>query len=96
LKRQSDTRRKRLRCTSETTNLSASGGSIFNSCCAVGSKSRRPSFQLWSEKVLNIIISPVGGLGKFKEIKGFPEIVLFYQMTGIYHYFTLKDCLLKN
>jgi hypothetical protein len=30
LKRQSDTRRKRLRCASDTTNLSA-GGSIFNS-----------------------------------------------------------------
>jgi hypothetical protein len=47
-------------------------------------------------KTLNCIVSPVEGLGKSKEIKDFPEIVLFYQMAGIYHYFTLKDCLLKN
>jgi hypothetical protein len=41
-------------------------------------------------------LSPAGGLGKSKEVKDFPEIVLFCQMAGIYHYFTLKDCLLKN
>jgi hypothetical protein len=46
--------------------------------------------------MLSTIISPVGGLGKSKEVKDFPEIVVFYQMAGIYHYFTLKDCLLKN
>ncbi|MGB9441556.1 MAG: hypothetical protein WCB15_26695, partial [Desulfobacterales bacterium] len=42
------------------------------------------------------IVSPVGGLGKSKEVKDSPEIVVFYQMAGIHHYFTLKDCLLKN
>jgi len=42
------------------------------------------------------MISPFGGLGKFKDVKDFPEIVVFYQMAGIYHYSTLKDCLLKN
>jgi hypothetical protein len=42
------------------------------------------------------IVSPVGSLGKAKEVKDSPEIVVFYQMAGIHHYFTLKDCLLKN
>jgi len=46
--------------------------------------------------MLSTMISPAGGLGKSKEVKDFPEIVVFYQMAGICHYFTLKDCLLKN
>ena len=41
------------------------------------------------------MVSPVGGLGKSKEVKDFIEIVLFCQMAGIYHYFTLKDFLLN-
>ena len=52
-----------------------------------------PTFQLGP---LTSIVSPAGGPGKSKEVKDFPEIVVFYQMAGIYHYFTLKDCLLKN